>query len=259
MAWIEDKGDRLIIWNGNEGRRGALSPELYDAINAAMDQARAPRIRAVILTSEGGFFCAGGDLNTLIERRKLSSPDRRARIELLHDLIRAIRACPVPVIAAVEGGAAGAGVSLALACDMVVAAEDAKFTVAYVKAGLVPDGGLTASLARALPRQMAMEMCLMGRPVAATRLAELGVVSACPEAGATFALAMEMADHIARGPRTAQGVIRQMVAAAYDGPEADQLSRERDAMVTAVAGHEAAEGIAAFLAKRKPNFETEHE
>lgn len=254
MARIEDKGDRLIIWNGNTERRGALSPELYEAIQNATETAGDPRIRAVILTSEGGFFCAGGDLNTLIERRNLPSPDRRARIELLHDLIRAIRACPVPVIAAIEGGAAGAGVSLALACDMIIAANDAKFTVAYVKAGLVPDGGLTASLARALPRQMAMEMCLMGRPIAATRLAELGVVTACPAPGETFAEAMTLADQIAEGPRTAQGVIRQLVSDAYDTTEADQLTRERNAMTAAVAGDEAAEGIAAFLAKRKPNF-----
>ncbi len=136
-ARVEDRGDRLIVWNGNAEKRGALTPALYDAIAEAMRLAEEPRIRAVILTSEGRFFCAGGDLNVLIERRKLTEEVRRERVDALHDLVRSIRACPVPVLAAVEGGAAGAGLSLALACDMIVACEDAQFTAAYVKAGLV--------------------------------------------------------------------------------------------------------------------------
>jgi enoyl-CoA hydratase/carnithine racemase len=236
-ARIEDKGDRLIIWNGNTAKRGALSPELYECIAAAMEQAKDPRIRAVILTSEGGFFCAGGDLNVLIARRKMAEADRRDRIDDLHDLVRSIRACPVPVIAAVEGGAAGAGLSLALACDLIVASETAKFTAAYVKAGLVPDAGLTAALARMIPRPLAMEMCLMGRPVMAQRFADLGAVNA-----------------LAAGPRTAQGVIRGLVGAAYDVTEAAQLDAERDAMAHAAGQAEAAEGIAAFLEKRPPNY-----
>ena len=152
-ARIEDKGDRIVIWNGNAHKRGALSPELYACIGQAIEMAAEPRIRAVILTSEGDFFCAGGDLNVLIARRDMPKDERRGKINELHSLIRAIRSCPVPVIAAVEGGAAGAGLSFALACDLIVAAAGAKFTAAYVKAGLVPDGGLTASLARALPRE----------------------------------------------------------------------------------------------------------
>ncbi|MEY8839407.1 oxepin-CoA hydrolase, alternative type [Cribrihabitans sp. XS_ASV171] len=253
-ARLEDQGDRLVVVNGNTARRGALSPELYDAVNAAMAQAREARVRAVILTSEGGFFCAGGDLNVLIERRKLGPEERRGKVDLLHDLVRGIRACPVPVIAAVEGGAAGAGLSLALACDLIVAAEGARFTAAYVKAGLVPDGGLTASLARMLPRPLAMEMCLLARPVSAERMDALGVVNAVVAQGDTLAKAHEIADLLAEGPREAQGAIRRLVAEAYGRSEAAQLDAERDAMVAAQAGDEAAEGIAAFLAKRRPRF-----
>ena len=138
-ARVEDKGDRLVVWNGNTAKRGALSPELYTCILQAVDQAQDRRIRAVIITSEGPFFCAGGDLNVLIARRNLKEAERRQKVDDLHDVIRAIRSCPVPVIAAVEGGAAGAGLSIALACDLIVASEEAKFTAAYVKAGLVPD------------------------------------------------------------------------------------------------------------------------
>lgn len=254
LARVEDRGDRLMVVNMNTSKRGALSPDLYDAINDAMARAAQPRIRAVILSSEGGFFCAGGDLNTLIERRKLPEAERRVRVDLLHDLIRGIRACPVPVIAVVEGGAAGAGVSLALACDLIVAADGAKFTAAYVKAGLVPDGGLTSALARMLPRPLAMEMCLLARPVSAEQMCAMGAINAVAPAGKADEMADELADALAKGPRDALTVIRGLVADAYETREADQLDKERDAMARAAGGAESGEGIAAFLAKRTPDF-----
>lgn len=253
-ARLEDAGDRLIIWNGNTAKRGALSPELYACINEAMVKAADPRIRAVILTSEGEFFCAGGDLNVLIARRAMPEGERREKVDLLHDLVRAVRACPVPVIAAVEGGAAGAGLSLALACDMIVASKEAKFTAAYVKAGLVPDGGLTSAMARLLPRPLAMELCLLGRPVMASRFADLGAVNRLCSAGNAMEEAMALADTLATGPRTAQSVIRGLVAVAYEQTEQEQLDAERDAMAHAAGQDEAAEGIAAFLEKRKPDY-----
>lgn len=253
-AEIEDRGDRLIVWNGNADKRGALSPALYVTLAQAMDLAAEPRIRAVILTSRGDFFCAGGDMNVLIERRKLTEAERRDKVDTLHDLVRKMRACPVPIIAAVEGGAAGAGLSLALACDLIVATKDAKFTAAYVKAGLVPDAGLTASLTRMIPRPLAMEMCLMGRPVMATRFAELGAVSRICDTGNALGEAILLADTLAAGPRNAQSAIRQLVAQSYEVSEAAQLDAERDAMAHAAGTNEAAEGIAAFLEKRKAQF-----
>ena len=253
-AQIQDKGDRLIVWNGNAAKRGALTPELYDCIEAAMTQAHEPRIRAVILTSEGDFFCAGGDLNVLIERRGLAEAERREKVDILHGLVRSMRASPVPIIAAVEGGAAGAGLSLAMACDLIVASKEAKFTAAYVKAGLVPDGGLTASFARLLPRTLAMEMCLLGRPVMASRFAEMGAISRLCAVGNAFDEAMALADTLAAGPREAQSAVRKLVSDAYETTEADQLDAERDAMAAAAGRDEAAEGIAAFLEKRKPLF-----
>lgn len=253
-ARLEDAGDRLIIWNGNTEKRGALSPELYTCILEAMEKAQEPRIRSIILTSEGPFFCAGGDLTVLITRQGMPEEERRQGIEGLHDIIRAMRACPVPIIAAVEGGAAGAGLSFALACDILVAAKGAKFVAAYVKAGLVPDGGLTAHLARCVPRQVAMEMCLLAQPVLAERMYELGAVNTLADTGGAMAAATAYADRLAKGPRAAQAAIRSMVSNAYDLSEADQLDIERDAMGFATGAPEAAEGIAAFLEKRAPDY-----
>ncbi len=254
LARLEDRGDRLVVVNANPARRGALSPDLYAAIREGLEGAQAPRVRALVLTSEGGFFCAGGDLNTLRSRRELSEAERRAKVDELHDLVRGLRACPVPVIAAVEGGAAGAGLSLALAADLLVAARGARFTAAYVKAGLVPDAGLTAALARSVPRALAAEMCLLGRPVEAERFAALGAVNLLCDAGQAEAEAMALADALARGPRRAQGAIKALVAEAYERSEAEQLDAERDAMARAAGGPEAAEGIAAFLEKRAPDY-----
>lgn len=254
LARIEDRGDRVLVINANAEKRGALSPDLYEAILKAAEMAKEPRIGSIVLTSEGGFFCAGGDLTVLIDRRTLSEPERRDKIEDLHDMMRALRSAPVPVIAAVEGGAAGAGLSIALAADMIVAAKGARFVAAYVKAGLVPDGGLTSSMARMLPRPLAMEMCLLGRPVLAERLNALGVVNQLTEVGEAEAAAMQLADALAAGPRDAQGAIRKLVADAYEATEAQQLDSERNAMARASGSEEAGAGIRAFLEKRPPEF-----
>lgn len=253
-ARLEDRGDRVIVWNGNADKRGALSPELYKVIGEAFALAKERRVRAVILTADGPFFCAGGDLNVLIARREMPEMERRTQVDKLHDLLRMIRSSPVPVICAVEGGAAGAGLSLMMACDLIVSAENAKFTAAYVKAGLVPDGGLTAAMARTLPRPLAMEMCLLGRPVTAKTFAALGAVTQLTPEGEAMDAALALADAVAAGPRDAQGVIRQLVSKAFERSEAEQLDAERDGMAYAAGAGESAEGIAAFLEKRAPKF-----
>lgn len=254
LARVEDRGNRLVVVNANAERRGALSPELYDAIVSACSQASEDRVGAVLLTSEGGFFCAGGDLSILRARRDLTEKERSQRIEDLHDVIRAIRDCPVPVIAAVEGGAAGAGLSIALACDFVVAGQSARFTAAYVKAGLVPDGGLTSSLARLVPRALATEMCLLGQAVPAERFHALGAIYRVVPDGNTEDEANTLATCICAGPAVGQAEIKKLLRTAYDSEEAIQMNSERDAMVKAIGGDEAAEGISAFFEKRQPRY-----
>lgn len=256
LAYLRDQGNRLEVVNANTGRRNALSPEYYAVLTDALARAAGdPRVAAVILCAEDGFFCSGGDLTMLAERRSLPRAGRLDRIEALHGVIRAIIACPKPVIAAVEGGAAGAGVSLAFACDLVVAARDAAFSIAYVRAGLVPDGGLTATLGRNLPHAKLMRMALLGDPVGAERLFALGALADLAEPGAALATAQALANRLAAGPTATQGAIKALINA-RDATLGAQMAREREAMADALASPEAAEGISAFLEKRRPDFAT---
>lgn len=252
---VADQGNYLLVTLDNPARRNALSPSMHPVLRAALDRAAAEdRFGAVVLTGAGGYFCAGGDLNALSQRAELSRDERRARIEELHDTIRAIRACPRPVIAAVEGGAAGAGLSIALACDMLVAAEDATFAAAYVRVGLVPDGGLTASLARRVPASFAARMCQTGDPVTAPKLAGMGVVTDLCAPGQAVACAAELAGRLAQGPAGAQSTIKRLLDDAGQTGFDEQLDRERDAMADAVASAEAASGLRARLDRAVPDF-----
>lgn len=254
-AHVEDCGDHLRVTLSNPGRRNALAPSMYVSLCDALDRAGAEdRLGAVVLTGADGYFCAGGDLNALATRAAMSRDDRRALIEDLHATIRAIRACPRPVIAAVEGGAAGAGLSIALACDLLVAAEDASFAAAYVRVGLVPDGGLTASLARRVPAGFAARMCLTGDPVSAATLAGMGVVTDLVAPGQALARAAGLAARMAQGPAAAQGTIKRLLAAARDGGFDAQLDREAEAMADALAEPEAAAGLKARLNRAGPDF-----
>ncbi|GLQ38792.1 enoyl-CoA hydratase [Rhizobium albus] len=251
----QDRGDHLLVTLRNPGRRNAVAPGMYAEIQAALiEAAAANRLGAVVLTGADGYFCAGGDLNTLAERAAMSRQDRRARIEELHATIRAIRACPRPVIAAVEGGAAGAGLSIALACDLLVAANDASFSAAYVRVGLVPDGGLTASLARAVPAAFAARMCLTGEPVAAPTLAAMGVVTDLVPPGSAALRAAELAARLAEGPLDSQATIKHLLAEARAQDFDPQLDAEAEAMADALAGAEAAEGLSARRDRRLPAF-----
>ena len=155
----------LILTLSNPGAKNALHPDMYAAgIEALSTAERDPDIRAVVLTGAGDVFCAGGNLNRLLENRAKPPTVQAESIDQLHSWIEAIRDCNKPVIAAVEGPAAGAGFSLALACDLIIAAHSAKFVMAYVKVGLSPDGGASWFLSQALPRQLATEMLIEVRP-----------------------------------------------------------------------------------------------
>ena len=256
-VYTQRVGAALVVTNNRPEERNPISAELFGQVMAAITAASSdPEIAAIILTGAGGFFCAGGNLNDLAASRDLTPEQRRARLEILHDCTRAVVASPTPVIAAVEGGAAGAGCSIALACDFVVAARDAQFLVAYVNVGLTPDGGVTSFLADIMPRQMAQEMCLLGTPQTAERFQQFGAVNVVSDPGEALQDALALADRLARGPRQTIATIKGLCAAAPGNTLADQLELEAVAMVNAQCGEDAKEGIAAFFGKRRPAFNT---
>jgi enoyl-CoA hydratase/carnithine racemase len=249
------EGAVLVLSNNNVAARNALSMAFYDALSKALHEAALDSsVRAIVLTGEGGHFCAGGDLRQLVQRRELSAPERRARLECLHDLVRTLRDCPKPVIAAVEGAAAGAGLSLAMACDLLVAAKNAVFSVAYVKVGLTPDGGATAFLSECVSRQVLTELCLTGAPVSGERLHALGAVNRLVESGQALHTALALAAEVSKGPPQAMARIKNLCRMAMRNSLEDQLELEAQFMVEAMASEESLEGIQAFLDKRTPDF-----
>lgn len=248
-------GAVLVLTNNNPATRNALSPEFYAALTEALAAAAAdPGVGAVVLTGEGAHFCSGGDLRQLATRRELPAEERRGKIERLHNMIRTVRDCPKPVIAAVEGAAAGAGLSLALACDMVVAARNAVFSMAYIKVGLTPDGGATAFLAEFMSRQMLTELCLTGDRLTGERMHALGVINRLAEPGQALAQALRLAGQVAGGPELATARIKSLCRMAHGNTLDEQLEHEIAFMVRSQETEESREGIGAFLEKRSPDF-----
>jgi len=243
----------LILTLSNPGTRNALHPDIYAAAIETLTTAeRDASLRAVVLTGADGYFCAGSDLRRLLESRIGDTATKSRTAAQLQGWIEAIRNCPKPVIAAIEGGAAGAGCALALACDFIVAGQSAKFEMHHVKAGLVPDGGATWLLGRLLPRQLAGEMLIQGMPVDAVRLHRLGVVNRlCPD-GAALDTALAWADALAELAPNAVERIKSLLQDAGTNTLADQMQLEQRYFVESLHHPNAQEGIGAWLDKRKP-------
>ena len=251
----EQRGAVRVLINHDPATCNALNADLYVALTAALDEAQAdPQVGAIVLAGGGNFFCSGGDLRLLAQRRSMAPQQRRAKLEGLHDLIRHIGRCSKPVIAAVEGGAAGAGLSLALACDLLVTTPQAQFSVAYVKVGLTPDGGVTAFLAQFLSRQVLTQLCLSGERFNGERLHAMGAVNQLAEAGQALEAAVQLAATLADGPAQAMARIKHLCQHAYGATLEEQLELEAQHMVLSQGEDEAAEGIHAFLEKRPADF-----
>ncbi len=252
---LERKGRVLVATNNDPATRNALSGEFYDGFREAVEAASDdPEIGAIVLTGAAGFFCSGGNIHGLKERAQADYPTRRSSVDKLHTMILAMRACPKPIIVAVDGGAAGAGASLAAACDLVVAEREAYFSVAYIKIGLTPDGGATAFLGAALPRQLMAEMVFTGDRIPVERLYDLGMINRLTEPGQSLAVAQELAARLADGPAAALAVGKRLIDQARLNTLKDQLELEAEGIATAIGGPEGREGIAAFLEKREPDF-----
>jgi enoyl-CoA hydratase/carnithine racemase len=250
------QGRTMVLTLSNPEHRNALGPEMYAAGVEALSVAESsPEVRTVVITGEGSLFSAGGNLQRL-QANRLQGPEVQSQsIEGLHSWIEAIRSFPKPVIAAVEGAAAGAGFSLALACDLIVAADDAVFVMAYSNIALSPDGGASWSLVRALPRQLVSELLLGGERIGALRLHALGLVNRVTAPGNALDDALDLAEKLnARAPN-ALASIKELINDAADATLNRHLASERDHFVTNLHHPNAGIGIAAFLSKQTPHYE----
>lgn len=234
--------------------RNAVGWQTWEELGAAIaEAARDDACRTVVLTGAGEAFCAGGDVKSSPSRGSgLGAPAARLLVgqRVLDDLLK----LPKPVLAAVEGPAVGVGWSLALACDLVVAARDAVFGAPFVLRGLVPDGGAAWFLTRALGRQRASALLLTGERLAAPDAAGAGLVARLAEPGAALATAVEMAATLARGPAEALRLTKGMIRSALDLPLERFLEVEWLSATLDITGPDAAEGRAAFVEKREPDF-----
>lgn len=246
----------MVLTISNPEQRNALGPEIYaagiEALNVAETQ---PDVCSVVITGAGGIFCAGGNLQRLQANRQQPAEVQAQSIESLHSWIEAIRAFPKPVIAAVEGPAAGAGFSLALACDFIVAAGNAVFVMAYSNVALSPDGGATWSLTQALPRQLVSELLMSGERISAQRLQALGVVNQVTAEGAALDEALALAAKLNAKAPNALASIKELMNGASEASLNRQLAAERDHFVTNLHHPNGGIGIAAFLARQTPRYE----
>ena len=249
------EGQTLILTISNPEFKNALSPEIYaagvEALNAAETN---PEIRSVIITGEGTTFCAGGNLQRLLANRQQAKEVQAQSIDGLHNWIDSIRTYPKPVIAAVEGAAAGAGFSLALACDFCVSADNAVFVMAYSTVGLSPDGGGSWALVRTLPRPLVNELLMCGERIGAQRLFDVGLVNRVCSSGSALQEALTLAERLnARAPNVLASV-KELLNDAATNNLSQHLQAERNHFVRNLHHANGGEGIDAFLTKRTPHY-----
>jgi 2-(1,2-epoxy-1,2-dihydrophenyl)acetyl-CoA isomerase len=247
----EREGAVLTITLNRPDVFNAFNAALHAALGEALDAAASTEVRAVVITGAGRGFCAGQDLKEFQE----APGSIRDRLEsTYHPNIRRIRALEKPVIAAVNGPCAGAGLSLAAACDIRIAADAATFVPGFIGIGLVPDSGGSWFLHRLLGFARAFEWMTSNRRLTAAEAAEWGLVSEVVELDALPARAAELAGFYAGLPTRAIGLTKRLFEHAYDASLEEQLSLEAELQGEATGTNDFAEGVQAFLEKRPPRF-----
>jgi 2-(1,2-epoxy-1,2-dihydrophenyl)acetyl-CoA isomerase len=233
------------------GVLNALDLAMHERLAAALDRAAQPDVRAVVITGAGRGFCVGQDVGEFPR-------DAAAVGDLLRQhfnpAIRALRGLPKPVIAAINGPAAGAGLALALACDLRLAAASASLVPAFGRIGLVPDSGLSHTLPRLIGSAAAFDWMVSGRSIAAPEAEALGLVTRVVEDADLAAETDALAAELAAGPTAAIGLTKQLIGRSLESSLDDQLDEEARLQAIAAAGDDFAEGVAAFLEKRPPRF-----
>lgn len=238
--------NRPEVYNAlNDG----ITYELQDALKAV---AKDDQVRVVVLTGAGKAFCSGQDL------KAASGQEKRSFMESLqkryNPIIRAMRSLPKPIICRLNGVAAGAGCSLALASDMIIASEEATLIEVFINIGLVPDSGSAYFLPRLVGLAKAFELCAMGSRVKAAKALQLGLVNRVATAEQLDAVVKEYTDYFAQAPTKSIGLIKKMLTKATISGLDEMLDYEAYCQEIAGTSHDYKEGVTAFLEKRKPAF-----
>jgi 2-(1,2-epoxy-1,2-dihydrophenyl)acetyl-CoA isomerase len=254
---LEMRDSVCLLTLNRPDRLNALTVEVAKDFKAAIDEAIERGARAIVLTGAGRAFSAGGDLR---EMQEIAKKDGRVEaffdepLRLLNDAIVLIRETPVPFIAAVNGVASGGGCNLALACDLVIAAESAKFNQAFIKIGLTPDCGGTFMLPRLVGWKRATELLFTGELVGARAAAEMGMINLVTPDDELMSRAMAMAEKLAQAPTAAIAEIKKLLEASATNDLRSHLDLERETQIESGKTKDFVEGVSAFLEKRPPRF-----
>jgi 2-(1,2-epoxy-1,2-dihydrophenyl)acetyl-CoA isomerase len=253
---ILDAGVGLLTLN-RPSALNALTVEMGQELRSAVGEARERGVRCLVITGAGRAFCAGGDLR---EMRQMAEQQGRMEaffdepLRLINECILLLRQTPLPVIAAVNGHASGGGCNLALACDIVLAAESARFNQAFINVGLTPDCGGTFILPRLIGWRRATELLMTGEQVDARRAVEMGMINRVVADSELMAEAMALAAQLASAPTAAIGRIKELLEQSAINDYSAQLELEHRAQLQSGQTTDFREGVAAFIEKRPPRF-----
>jgi 2-(1,2-epoxy-1,2-dihydrophenyl)acetyl-CoA isomerase len=251
---VETRGTVAILTLSRPDHGNAISLQLaMDLLAASLTCSRNPAVRAVVLTGSGKNFCFGGDLRAAMSKANNADAYLQELTTYLHGAISQLARMNAPVIAAINGMAAGAGMGLVLMADLAVCAASSKFTMAYTNVGLTPDAGTSFLLPRVIGTRRAMEMMLLNRVLSAKEALDWGLVNQVVADQEVLAKSIEMAERLAAGATRAYGRTKRLVAESLGAFER-QMVRESETIVAQARGAEGIEGVTAFLDKRKPDF-----
>ncbi|MGF1684915.1 2-(1,2-epoxy-1,2-dihydrophenyl)acetyl-CoA isomerase PaaG [Photobacterium minamisatsumaniensis] len=256
VLYSVEAGVGLITLNRPK-QLNSFNPEMHKTLMKCLKDAnKNDAVRSIVITGAGRAFCAGQDLNDRNISAEQAMPDLGESIERFYNpLIKMITELNKPVIAAVNGVAAGAGANLALACDMVIASKSASFIQAFCKLGLVPDSGGTWTLPRLIGPARAKALMLLGDKLPAQQAQEWGMIWQCVDDNELMAVAMGLGQHFATQPTTGLGYIKRAINSSSNNTLSEQLDLERDLQRLAGRTADYREGVSAFFEKRQPVFE----
>ena len=247
-------GYRVITLNRPD-RLNAFNDAMHEALRQALEEIEADAdCRALMITGAGRGFCAGQDLNDRLVKPGEKMPPSTSLEQHYNPLVRKLRALPFPVVAAVNGVAAGAGCNIALACDIVIAGRSASFVQSFARIGLIPDSGGTWVLPRLVGDARARGLALLAEPLPAEKAEQWGLIWKCVDDASLLAEAQKMCEHFASAPTQGLALIKRALNASAGNTLDAQLDLERDLQGAARQMPDYAEGVRAFMEKRKPNF-----